>query len=368
MSNPPLIAHIIYRLAIGGLENGLVNLINNMPVSKYRHVIICADTYTNFKDRIKRDDVEVYALNKKPGNDIVAYWRLWCLLRKLKPAIVHTRNLGTIEYVIPSKLAGVKYCLHGEHGRDLTDICGTNPKYIKLRQFYNLFINHFVTVSKDLENWLFEVVKIKKSKISQIYNGVDMSRFAEKYYEYNEKIKIIIGTVGRLQAEKDQATLIRAFDVLNKKHHNLELHFIGDGPDRDMLENLVASLEMTDNVVFHGKSDSVPEVISKLDIFILPSLGEGISNTILEAMSCGLPVIATNVGGNPELVSEGSTGMLVPAANPEKMSHALEVYVENTDKIIRHGQAGRKKVEQEFSMDNMVKNYTNVYDELFINK
>ena len=106
-NNQPLIAHIIYRLDVGGLENGLVNLINHMPDSRYRHAIICLTEFTDFRYRIKKSDVNVYALHKKSGNDLGMHVRLWHLLRKLKPSIVHTRNIGTLECAFTAKLAGV---------------------------------------------------------------------------------------------------------------------------------------------------------------------------------------------------------------------------------------------------------------------
>ncbi|MFO7580368.1 MAG: glycosyltransferase, partial [Nitrosomonas halophila] len=118
---PPLIAHIIYHLGVGGLENGLVNLINHMPETRYRHVIICLKGYSEFHKRLHRDDIEIIALNKREGNDLRYYGRLFKLLRQLKPAIVHTRNLATIETQLVAVAAGVKARVHGEHGRDVFD-------------------------------------------------------------------------------------------------------------------------------------------------------------------------------------------------------------------------------------------------------
>jgi len=375
-ASPPLIVHIIFRLDFGGLENGLVNLINNMSEEKYRHAIICASDYTDFRKRINKADVDVYALHKKPGNDLGAYFRLWKLLRKLKPDIVHTRNLGTIEYVIPAMLAGVKYRVHGEHGRDMSDIDGTNKKYIFLRQFYNLFLHRFIALSKDLEQWLLNSVNIKHHKIVQLYNGVDLARFNGLFEEgvlpaefaQFQSDDILIGTVGRLQAEKDQTTLIKAFAQVRasteKNQKNIKLLLVGDGPDRSQLEALVVEKALSDHVVFLGARNDIPEILSQLDIFILPSRGEGISNTILEAMASSLPVIATRVGGNPELVDENDTGMLVPSDHPEKMADALRIYIDDMTLAHKHGEAGRKRVEALFSMGSMIKNYAEVYDSL----
>jgi len=370
----PLVAHIIFRLDVGGLENGLINLINNMSEDKYKHVIICADTFTDFKNRIQNDDVDVYALNKKPGNDLGAYWRLWKLLRKLKPNIVHTRNLGTLEYSLVAMLAGVPFRVHGEHGRDMTDIDGSNTKYIKLRQIYARFLHQFIALSKDLEQWLENTVKIKPIKIIQLYNGVDLTRFQglrsshsfQRSLQQLEKNDLVFGTVGRLQAEKDQATLVRAFSELKNQDitQNIKLVLIGDGPDKNSLEYLVKELGLSPYVIFLGARNDIPELLPQLDVFVLPSKGEGISNTILEAMACGLPVIATNVGGNPELVVEKETGVLVPSNDARKLAEAMKGYVNDSNLTTTHGRAGRARVEELFSMDKMINSYMKVYDSL----
>lgn len=371
MNTPPVIVHIIYRLAIGGLENGLVNLINRMPKDRYRHMIICADDYTDFKNRIQREDVEIYALRKRPGNDLNAQYRLWKLLRKLKPDIVHTRNLGTIEYTIPAFFAGVKYRVHGEHGRDMSDIDGSNRKFIILRRFYNLFLHRFIALSRDLESYLLVSVGIKRQKLVQLYNGVDIARFQRSTQRDLKATEIVFGTVGRLQAEKDQATLIRSFKLLieycsavktNMPEPRLVL--VGNGPDRGKLEQLISELNLNGRVTFLGARDDIPEQLNGIDVFVLPSLGEGISNTILEAMASSLPVIATAVGGNPELVDDGKTGLLVPSANPDEMAKAMQRYIDEPDLIEKHGVAGRKRVEDMFSMDAMVNAYMAVYDDL----
>ena len=130
----PLIAHVIFRLDIGGLENGLVNLINHMPESRYRHAIICLQNYTDFRLRIRREDVPVFALNKAEGKDFHLYSQLWHLLRNIKPHIVHTRNLAALDCQFVAALAGVRARVHGEHGWDMMDLHGSNFKYNLLRR------------------------------------------------------------------------------------------------------------------------------------------------------------------------------------------------------------------------------------------
>lgn len=278
-NQPPLIVHVIYRLSIGGLENGLVNLINHMPESSYRHAIVCLTDHTDFKQRIKRGDVQLYELNKKPGHDLSTYMKLWKLLRKLKPDIVHTRNLGTIEYVVPAWLAGIGKRVHGEHGRDMQDIDGTNHKYILLRRFCNLFIHRFVALSKDLEFWLLDTVGIPRDKITQLYNGVDLSRFSivstkpNQTNDHHRNNKLFtIGTVGRLQPEKDQATLMRAchhlLEIRPELKNAMKLVIVGDGPDRPDLEALGKELGINDQVSLLGARDDVPDLLNDFDVFL----------------------------------------------------------------------------------------------------
>ena len=374
-STPPLVVHVIYRLAVGGLENGLVNLINRMPRERYRHAIVCIDDYTDFRLRIQREDVEVYALHKRPGHDAGVYWRFWRLMRRLRPAIVHTRNLGALEFQLPAFLAGVPHRVQGEHGRDTTDLQGINRKYLLLRRILNPLVSRYIALSKDLDTWLVNQAGVTSARISQIYNGVDTQRFAPVAQRASLPVNgfvpedgIVIGTLGRMQGEKDQLTLVRAFIQLlaqvERGRERLRLVLIGDGPLREQARTLLQEAGAEGLAWLPGNRNDAPQIFQGLDIFALPSLIEGISNTILEAMASGLPVVATSVGGNPELVVKGETGYLVPANDPMTMAEALLPYIESQQLRRQHGLAGRSRVEQRFSMQSMVDGYTGVYDGL----
>ena len=114
-AKPPLIAHIVNYLGVGGLENGVVNLINHIPRERYRHAVVCLEGHSDFYRRLTHEDVQLYSLNKREGNDIGIHWRVWHLLRKMRPALVHTRNLNAMESILPATLAGVSRRVHGEH-------------------------------------------------------------------------------------------------------------------------------------------------------------------------------------------------------------------------------------------------------------
>ncbi len=367
-SAAPLIVHVIFRLDVGGLENGLVNLLNHIDEDRYRQAVICLADFSDFRQRIHSPDVPVLALHKKEGKDFGLYFRLWRELRRLRPDIMHTRNLGTVDMVFPAWLAGVKYRVHGEHGWDMVDLHGRNKKYLLLRRLCQPMISRYITVSEHLAQWLGEQVGVSSEKIVTVCNGVDTRRFRPLESPPDRTQVIRIGTVGRLAAVKDQLTLVRAFSVLlagsPAYRDKLKLLIVGDGPMRPEIQAFVDNADLADLVCMPGKQDSVDKALRQLDLFVLPSLNEGISNTILEAMATGLPVIATSVGGNPELVDDGATGFLVPVSDPPALAHAIERYLVNPDLMRRHGRNGRDKAEREYGLDIMVDRYVAVYDEL----
>ncbi|MCA9471139.1 MAG: TIGR03088 family PEP-CTERM/XrtA system glycosyltransferase [Nitrospirales bacterium] len=372
----PLILHLINRLATGGLENGLVNLINHMPIARYRHVIVCLTDFTDFRDRITRADVDVLAIHKKSGIDWRSYMRIWRVIRRLNPVIVHTRNLPTMEYAIVAMFAGVPIRVHGEHGRDVHDQYGTSVKFRLFRKFLSLWIHIFITVSEDLARWFETSIGIDHSRIRHIYNGVDSQRFHPATRsqprmfppEFSSPEYVVVGTVGRLQAVKDQTTLVNAFLHLRQAFPELlksvRLVLVGDGAMRDNLEGLVKAEGIGEYVWMAGERHDIPDLLRAFNVFVLPSEAEGISNTILEAMASGLPVIATDVGGNTELVQHGKTGYLVPPKNPSAMAQAIAMYAKDEKLVEQHGRAGRALVEERFSLHAMIDRYTAVYDGL----
>lgn len=371
---PPLIVHIIYRLGIGGLENGLVNIINNLPEDSYRHAIICLADSTDFSQRIKRQDVIVHQLHKRPGQDWASFFSVYRLLKQWQPAIVHTRNLAAIEYQICALLAGVPYRVHGEHGWDVFDPDGSNIKYQWLRRILGSIIHRFIPLSQHLQDYLLTRVGIPATKITRICNGVDTKTF---YPRLENRLvpeaclldldqKLVIGTVGRMHGVKDQLTLVRAF--INACENSSEfarvarLFLIGDGSLRAEALELLNDAKLADKVWLPGERNDIPEILRSLDIFVLPSKAEGISNTILEAMASGLPVIATRVGGNPELVLDGQTGCLVEKEDVEGLSFAMQDLVADKQKRRQLGEASLQRIQAEFSIDSMVDRYRRVYD------
>lgn len=372
----PLILHVIHHLRIGGLENGLVNLINKMPGSVYRHAIVCVEDFSDFRDRIQHQNVDVIALHRSR----VGVWKirqeLYALCRRLRPAIIHTRNQSGLDALLPAWLARVPCRIHSEHGWDVDNIDGKKRKPALLRRLHAPLVHRYITVSRHLANYLATEVGIDDRRITQIYNGVDTEKFHPVKNkaldllppDFQERDRVIIGTVGRIQAVKDQATLLRAFAALLAKYPDLcaraRLIIVGDGPLLADLRQLACNLLIADLTWFAGTQENIPDWLRLMDLFVLPSLNEGISNTLLEAMASGIPVIATHVGGNPELVEAGRNGDFFACGDQSALLTLLNRYVQDRELRLAHGEASREITLQRFSMSTMLKEYQQVYDQL----
>lgn len=372
---PPLIAHVVFRFGVGGLENGIVNLVNRMPRDRWRHAIVAlTDVSPEFAHRIERSDVEFVTLDKKPGHLVRYYPRLFRLFKRLRPAVVHTRNLAALEAVVPAWAAGVPVRVHGEHGWDMQDPHGLRRRYRKVRQLYSPFVTRYIALSRHLEDYLERQVGVPRDRISQVFNGVDTERFqpavgrraAIPGCPFQGADDWLVGTVGRMEAVKDPLNLARGFvhalQINLAAKRNLRLVVVGEGALRADLSAFLDRPGVREKVWFAGERADVSDIMRGLDCFVLPSLAEGISNTVLEAMATGLPIVATAVGGNAELIESGMTGTLVPPSHGEALAHAMLAYFDNRAMARRHAKAARRVAQNQFSLDRMMADYVAVYE------
>ena len=368
--------HVVTRFDTGGLENGVVNLINNMPAQSYRHAVLSLTEVTDFRHRIRVPDVQCLALHKRPGHGFKLYPRVWRMVRERRPAVVHTRNLGPLEMQVAAAAAGGSVRVHGEHGRELDDLDGNNRKLQRLRRLYAPFVHRYVALSRDLKTYLVDKVGISADRIDQIYNGVDAQRFRPLAnpaaaidgwpWPPSSQEPWVVGTVGRMQGVKNQTLLARAFIRALSLRPGLRscwrLVMVGEGPLREQVLSLLRESDLVDLAWLPGERADVPQIMQRMHCFVLPSLAEGISNTTLEAMACGLPVVATDVGGNGELVQSGRTGLLVRAGDVDGMAQALLQIYDAPDRGRAMGAMGRREVESRFSLPAMVGAYQALYD------
>ncbi|GGD69050.1 TIGR03088 family PEP-CTERM/XrtA system glycosyltransferase [Lacimicrobium alkaliphilum] len=374
VSSPPVrhIAHVLFRFDTGGLENGVVNLVNQLPEQGYRHSIITQKGLNpEFAKRVTANNVDYHDLNKADGNDFGMYLRLNRLLKRLRPDILHTRNLATLECQVVGWWRRIPLRIHGEHGWDVSDIGGTNTKYQRLRRMIKPFVNQYVALSGEARDYLIQKVKVPEQRIHPICNGVDMNRFVNPPAPVSPfpeaqfpPLAVVFGTVGRLAEVKDQATLIDAFGLLCARfpQHSLRLLLVGDGPMREMLEQRAKEKNVEDKIWFAGDRADVPALMSKMQVFVLPSLAEGISNTFLEAMACGLPVIATRVGGNPDLMLPAHRhSHLIEVRDSQSLMQAMSRYLDKPEAIAEDSEQVRKHCQSHFSLANMVAKYHQLY-------
>lgn len=384
MDKRPLIVHLVYRLDFGGLETLLVECINRLPAERYRHAVVCLTDYTAFAKKIRDHKVALYSLHKPPGLGLSTHLKLWRLLRRLKPAILHTYNLAAIEYAFTATLAGVPVRIHAEHGRDASDPEGKNPRHNMLRRLLTPFIDRYIPVSADLGRWLQAVVDIPEAKVQLIHNGVDTARFhpgpnrqsATPQTQRPQPVPFgddcfVIGTVGRIQDVKNHAGLVDAFILLQQlvpDASSLRLAIVGDGPLLPALRQKIADAGLSESVWLPGARSDIADIMRGLDLFVLPSLAEGTPVTVLEAMASGLPVVATRVGGLPEAVEENVSGELVPPADIPALAAALHAYQTNPARAKAAGIAGRARIERLYSVQAMLGAYAALYDALLTQK
>ncbi len=376
MSDKPLIVHVLYRLDTGGMERVVVSLINATR-DHYRHAVISLTGFGELRREIEDAVTACVSLEKKPGKDWPCYFRFWRTLRALKPDLVQTYNLGTLDLAPIVQLAGVRKLVHAEHGRDAADPDGNKRKYQRLRRWMTPMIGQYVAVSEDLRTWLTHRVSIPQSKVAFIANGIDTTLFNVPHSQSGARNlmgtfappgTVLVGNVARLDKVKDQAGLLAAFKLLREadqgKNASCRLIIAGDGPQRDELAQQIVQLGLSGSVRLLGDRGDVAQVLAECDVFVLSSIAEGMPITVLEAMATGLPVVATNVGGVASVVEAGVTGTLVPPGDPRALAAALGVYVADEKLRHRHGDAGRARVAEHFSLRTMVSAYVALYDEL----
>jgi sugar transferase (PEP-CTERM/EpsH1 system associated) len=375
MTMRPLIVHLIYRLDFGGLETMLVERINRLPADRYRHAVVCLTHYTEFSKKITAPGVELFSLHKPPGLAFETHVKLWKLLRELKPAIVHTYNLASIEYGVTAAIAGVPIRINGTHGRDASDPNGRNPRHNLLRRMMIPFYDCCYSNSGDLMEWNKTIIGVPDAKNRLLHNGIDVNKYKPGFApgsapEFNEFPPgcFVVGTVGRVQDVKDHLGLVDAFvlllEMLPEQCDRLRLAIIGDGPLMPALKEKVASAGIANLVWLPGSRNDVADILRTFSVFTLSSIAEGTPGAALEAMATGLPVIGTRVGGIPEVVVENKTGLLVPPRTPRALAEAIARYVKQPELAALHGAAGLERVTQKYSMAAMLRGYLELYDSL----
>jgi sugar transferase (PEP-CTERM/EpsH1 system associated) len=359
------ILHVLHAFSAGGLENGIVNIVNRSPDHLIHEVCLLSHA-GEFVDRFG-GPVPVHEMNKKTGNGVRIIWQLRELFRKRNVDIIHTRNWGAFDGVLAACFTPKPVLIHGEHGRDIADLNGRIYRRNLARRLLSFRASKFVAVSNDLSTWLKQTVHIPANKVAFIPNGVDTNRFSPgRDIELRRELGIaedefVVGTVGRLDPVKNHQGLIHAVQLLQQSGNPIRLVIVGDGPLRSDLQSSVRALRVPQALLLGCRSD-VERLYRIFDVFVLNSFAEGMSNTLLEAMASGLPIVCTGVGGNVELVSSDYTGVLVRPGEDQALAEAILKYRNCASYRTSHGASARRSAVETFSITHMIDQYTALYE------
>jgi sugar transferase (PEP-CTERM/EpsH1 system associated) len=364
------VLHVISCMGRGGAEMGILKLIAGLG-GEFEHRICSTRGFDADFVQSSFSEGKMYVAGSAELKLQFPLFRLARIMREYRPHIVHTRNWGALEAVAAAKLASVPVVVHSEHGYEVDMFAGLPMRRRLFRRAAYAMTDAIFAVTRELRDFHARQAWIRPERMGVMYNGVDTQRFApcEKTRTATRKElgmpedAFVVGTVGRLVPIKDHQTLLKAAGMLSAKGIDVRVLLVGSGPERERLQATAASA-LEGRVCFAGDSDRVPELLNAMDVFVLPSLREGMSNTLLEAMACGLPVLASNVGGNPEIIENNHNGSLFAPGDVEWLANKLQLLASNPSLIHELGTAARNRAIESFSLSRMLELYRSFYLDL----
>lgn len=362
------ILHVIDSLDIGGMERVVIDVANGLDAAQFDQIVCCLSRRGEAANEL-HDDVRCIDLGKGDKADRWMPWKLARLIRRERPDIVHSQSWSGVDTALAMMFApGIKL-VHSEHGRNFHDLHGQSWLRRFARRWLYQQADVVFAISAEVREFYCRQTKFPLERMQVIPNGVELPRIdAADGSDVREELGIepeefVIGTVARLDKNKDTLTLVRAFAELATINTNaaLKLLIVGDGEQRATLEQFVSERGLNRNVIFAGMRRDVPRVLKAMNVFALSSLSEGMPMTVLEAMAARLPVVATAVGALPEIVEEGNTGFLIPVGDAATMAERLLRLVVDRQLAKAFGEASRRKVERDFTLERTLQRYAELY-------
>jgi sugar transferase (PEP-CTERM/EpsH1 system associated) len=369
-ANTPVlkVAHVVLSMEIGGLESVVLDLVRESPRLGQGVAVACTERTGALAAQVEALGVRVSCVHKRPGVRLETIGRLVSVLREYRPDVVHTHQIGALFYAGPAaRRAGVPVVVHTEHGKHYGECRRTRW----IGWLAGRHAARFLCVSADIAAAAEAHRIVPRRKIHVVPNGIDTDRFRDGGNPglLRQSLGIppgapLIGTVGRLCEVKRQDLLIRAFHRVRARVADAHLLLVGDGPLMGELSALAAGLGLADQVHFAGYQPRPEPYLHAMDVFALSSRSEGMPLAVLEAWAAGLPVVATRVGGLPDLIDDGGTGLLVSFGDEDALAGSLCDLIADPDFTRRLGEAGRNRVESHFSLRRMADEYQRHYVEL----
>jgi glycosyltransferase involved in cell wall biosynthesis len=369
------VTHAVLTLDVGGLERIIVDLVREGQRLGQRVSVLCIERPGPLAAQVEALGARVLCTGKRPGLRFNAGGIIEPALKELHPDVLHTHQVGALFYAGPAARAmGVPLVVHTEH---INPFRKTQAGYVRRQRMAWLwwwaakYARRFFCVSEDIAEELAARRIVPRGKLEVILNGINTEPFREPFDKNGLRQSIgipadapVIGTVGRLNEVKCQDLLLRAFARVRAEHSTARLLLVGDGPSRDSLRKLSLDLGIADTVHFAGYQSQPERFLAMMDVFALTSRLEGLPLAVLEAWAAGLPVIASAVGGVPDLVAHDRTGLLFPSGEEDTLVELLKIFLRDPGRARRLGEAGRQEVLAKYDLQRMAGDYERHYREL----
>ncbi len=360
------LAQITHDLAIGGLQQVVVNICRTIDREKFDVIVICLRNLGEFVPEIERMGIKVRLVpQKQNGTDYFSFLKLASILKEEEVEVIHTHNTQPFfDGTIAGLLAGVRTIIHTDHARNFPD----KRRYMFAEWLVSHFAYKIVGVSDHTCHNLVHYEKIPENKIITIMNGIDLTRYKIEIDQQRKRMELglngkgpIIGLAVRLVEAKGIRYLLQAMKDVIPLFPDITLLIAGDGPLQDELKKMSVDLGIERRVLFTGPRLDIPELMKLFDIYVLPSVSEGLPMVLLEAMAAGCPIIATEVGGVPKAVHHGENGSLVRPGNPKALSSEIVRLLSNKDVRERYSENGVRLAQEKFSAEAMTRSYEKLY-------
>jgi len=360
------ILHVVHSLNVGGAEKLVYDLTRRTDAARFAVCVACLDDAGALAGPLAAAGFPVEVIGRRPGLDARVTVHLRRMIARHGIDVVHAHQYTPFFYgVTAARWAGIA-CVFTEHGRHHPDV--RKPRRVAANQVLARLVDASVAVSDYTRAALIENDGFPAERVRVLYNGVDVpeeppaSRADARAAMGIAVEDVVIGFCGRLSAEKNVPLLLEAFGRLRARHATACLLIAGDGPERAALVARAESSGFGSAVRFLGFVDDVARFMAALDVFVLSSVTEGTSVTLLEAMAARRPAVVTAVGGNPEIVLDGVTGLLVPSGDAKALADALGAVIDAPDRGATLGEAGRRRVLENFTFGGMVRAYEALYE------
>ncbi|MCB4790978.1 MAG: glycosyltransferase [Elusimicrobia bacterium] len=395
MNNKIKIIHIITRIDVGGTADDITTIFNKLDKNKYEQILIYGPGQVDLGDTVRNYRIPELKRELSLMDDFVSFWKIYNIINDEKPAILHTHSsksgfLGRWAAWLFNLLATFRIqhskikIVHTPHGHVFY---GYEFGRLKTRLFILLecltspITDRFIALTEGEKNESVKFCRVNPKKWEVINSGVglDDALIEQSCMKIQEKRKelgigsniLVIGTVARLVPVKGIMYLIEAVPLILKSYKNsLKFLIVGDGLQKDAIEKRIKELNLEENIILTGMRNDIYELMSAMDIYVQPSLNEGMGITLIQAQAVGLPIVASRVQGIPNAIKENETGMLIPPKDPAALSKAVLKLIENVD--LRKNMSARAKIWvcetidgcRRFSPERMIKMHEKLYEEM----